>query len=76
MEEKVMTILSDICGVEAEDLEPDLDLFELGLLDSFAVVQLLVKLEEVFAVSLDIEQLSREEIATPALIISLIGQKS
>ena len=74
MEEKIMLILNEICGAEDGELEPDMDLFGAGLIDSFGVVQLLVKLEEQLGVSLDIEQLVREEIATPAKIIKLVGQ--
>ena len=66
MEAKIMAILNDICGADDGELEPDLDLFEAGLLDSFGVVQLLVELETHFNVVLDIESLSRDEIATPA----------
>ena len=71
MESKIMAILCEICGVNEGELDAGLDLFEAGLIDSFAVVQLLVKLEERLGVSLDIEQLRREQIATPALIVKL-----
>jgi D-alanine--poly(phosphoribitol) ligase subunit 2 len=73
MEEQIIEILNDICGAEPGELEPDLDLFENGLLDSFGVVQLLVKLEERFGLKLDIEQFSRSDIATPALIAGIVG---
>ncbi len=73
MEEKIMAILNDICGAESGELTPDLELFESGLLDSFAVVQLLVRLEEELMVTLDIETLKREDIATPSLLIKRVG---
>lgn len=73
MEEKVMALLAEICGAEDGELTPEMDLFEMGLLDSFGVVQLLVELEERFGAVLDIETVSREEIATPAKIIALVG---
>jgi D-alanine--poly(phosphoribitol) ligase, subunit 2 len=69
MEQRIMEILNDICGAQPGELEPDMDLFEAGLLDSFGVVQLLVALEEQLQVVLDIESISREEIATPAKLI-------
>ncbi|MCL2035368.1 MAG: D-alanine--poly(phosphoribitol) ligase subunit DltC [Oscillospiraceae bacterium] len=72
MEYKIMQILNEVCGAEDGELKPDLDLFETGLLDSFAVVQLLVEFEERLHVTLDIETLRREDIATPALIVRLL----
>jgi D-alanine--poly(phosphoribitol) ligase subunit 2 len=74
MEQEIILILNDICGAEPGELEPDLDLFENGLLDSFGVVQLLVKLEERFGAAPDIESFTREEIATPALIAGIMGK--
>lgn len=76
MEEAIMKILNNICGAGEGELEPDMDLFESELLDSFGVVQLIVELEEQLHVSLDIGMLTREEIATPARIIKLAGQAS
>ena len=74
MEEKIMAIISDICGAGSGELAADTDLFETGLIDSFGVVQLLVKLEEELGVSLDIENLRRDEASTPAQIIRLAGR--
>lgn len=75
MLENVVAILNRICGTEEGELEPDLDLFEAGLLDSFGVVQLLVELEERLGVELDIATITREEIATPALIAQRIRRE-
>lgn len=74
MLEKMMAILNGICGAEDSELTPDINLFEAGLLDSFGVVQLIVELEEAFQISLDIESIPREAIATPALIVRLVEQ--
>lgn len=74
MEEKVMKILAEIYGAEDGEMEADMDLFEMGALDSFGVVQLLVELEEQLGVTLEMELLSREDIATPSKIAELIMQ--
>jgi D-alanine--poly(phosphoribitol) ligase subunit 2 len=76
MQEQIMLILSRACGAEPGELESGIDLFESGLLDSFGVVQLLVELEEKLGIALDIEQLSRDEVATPAQIIALAEKAS
>lgn len=75
MLEQVITILNDIVGAGEGELEPDMDLFESGLLDSFGVVQLLVELEARLGIVLDIATLTREEIATPALIVERIRRE-
>ena len=75
MEQKIAEILAELCGVEPEEIEPELNLSEEGLLDSFAVIQLVLALEEAFGVSLNMASLPREHIATPAAIAALIREK-
>ena len=72
MEEKIIAIISGICGADAGELKMDLDLFESGLMDSFAVVQMAVEVESALGIELDIENLTRAQIATPALIVALV----
>jgi D-alanine--poly(phosphoribitol) ligase subunit 2 len=72
MEETVMAILCDICGAAPGELEPRLDMFEAGLLDSFGVVQLLAAVEEKLGLAPDIETLTRPDIATPERVIALL----
>ena len=73
MQDKVLAMLCDLCGANEGELEPDMDLFEMGLLDSFGVVELLVALETQFGVVIDIETLTRADIATPAKIMQRIA---
>ena len=75
MEQKITEILAELCGAEPEEIEPELELFEEGLLDSFAAIQLVMELEEAFGVSLDMASLPRERIATSAAIVALIREK-
>lgn len=75
MEQKIAEILAKLCGAEPEEIEPELNLFEEGLLDSFGAIQLVLALEETFGVSLDMAALPRERIATPAAIAELIREK-
>ena len=72
MQQKIISIISHICGADEEELELDLNLFEAGLLDSFAILQLLSELEAEFGIPLDVDSLTREQIATPAKIEELI----
>lgn len=75
LENKITNILCGLCGGEPEEMEPDLDLFGEGLLDSFGAIQLVMELEKAFAVSLPIEDIPRERIATPEAIAALVREK-
>lgn len=69
LEEKMLDLLEDITGDEAVREQRDVDLFEEGLLDSMAAVELLVDIEEEFGVSIAPTGVSREEMNTVNLII-------
>lgn len=75
MEQKIAEIIARLCGADPEEIEPELELFEEGLLDSFAAIQLVMALEEAFGISLDMASLPRERIATPGAIAALIREK-
>ena len=75
MEERIIGIVAEICGADTQDLSPDLDLFEEGLLDSFGALQLLVTLSESFGVDLDVSDVAREQVATVEKIEELIAQR-
>ena len=69
LEEKMLDLLEDITGDEAVREQRDVDLFEEGLLDSMAAVELLVDLEEEFGVSIAPTGVPREAMNTVNLII-------
>ena len=71
MLEEIIAVLNDITGADAGEITPETELFEEGLLDSFGLVELLVRLEQ-FGKTLDVE-LTREEISTPAKIAALLA---
>lgn len=75
MEQKIAEIIAELCGAQPEEIEPELNLFEEGLLDFFGAIQLVMALEEAFGVSLDMASLPRERIATPAAIADLVREK-
>ena len=76
MEEKIMAILNDICGDDEGELEPDTDLFEEGILDSFGVITLFVEIEKQLGIKLEPTELTRDEIKSPALIIRQVLQRA
>ena len=74
-QEKILSILSDICGEALGANELDLDLFENDLLDSLGMVELLVELESQFHVKLSPSEVNRSQIATPRQLTGLVESR-
>lgn len=73
MVEKIIALLNEIVGADEGELQPETELFEEGILDSFGLVQLLVALEDE-GVALDVADLDRAIISTPAKLAALAEQ--
>lgn len=71
-EEKVLDMLEDICDDDAVREERDIDLFDAGLLDSMAAIELLVAIEEEFGVQIAPTAVDRDEMNTVNKIIHQI----
>ena len=72
MTDKIIEILNDLTGADEGEILPDTELFEEGILDSFGLVQLVVALEEQ-GFQLDIAELDRSQVSTPAKLAGLLG---
>lgn len=73
--EQMLDLLVDICGDEAVRDHRDEDLFELGLLDSMAAVELLVSIESDYGVRIEPTELPREEMNTVNKIIAQVEKR-
>lgn len=71
-EEKALDMLEDICDDDAVREERDIDLFDAGLLDSMAAIELLVAIEEEFGVQIAPTAVDRDEMNTVNKIIHQI----
>lgn len=69
VEVKLLDMLEEVCDSDEVRTHRDEDLFELGLLDSMAAVELLVDIEDTFGVSIAPTEVEREEMNTVNLII-------
>ena len=67
---RILEILLEVTGDDAVLSDPDVQLFESGLLDSMGVVTLLVSFEEAFGVSISPSELDREAWATPGRLVA------
>lgn len=72
MTDKIIDIISELVGADEGEIGADTELFDEGILDSFALVQLMVALEEQ-GHPLDIAELDREQVSTPAKIAALLA---
>ena len=75
MDEKIIELLAEACGVDAGDLEEDIDLFAEGLLDSFGMIAFIVSLEDKLGIKIEPTEIERDDIRTPALIKSYLAKK-
>ena len=66
--EKTIDILAEVTESERVRSEPDLPLFDTGLLDSLGIVTLIARLSEEFGVEISPAEFEREAWATPAKI--------
>lgn len=71
LEEKVLSIIEEICEDDVIYVERDINLKEEGLMDSLAFVELLVRMEE-FGIEVAPTEVTYEEIDTPNKIIHYI----
>jgi len=72
LREEVLSILADLCNTDEVKDNPDVQIFEEGLLDSFGTVNLLVEIEDRLDIPVTISDFDREEWATPNKIISIL----
>lgn len=72
LEEQVLEMLEEICDDEAVREERDIDLFDAGLLDSMAAIEVLVAIEERFGIDIAPTAVERDEMNTVNKIIRQI----
>lgn len=71
-EQEVYAILADLTGEQLND-KPDQELFNSGLMDSMATVQLVMELEEKLNVNIPISEFERSEWDTPVKIMTQVA---
>lgn len=75
LESKVLDMLEDICADDAVREERDVDLFDAGLLDSLAAIEVLVGIEENFGVEIAPTAVECKEMNTVNKIIDQIAAR-
>ena len=75
IKEQVLEMLEEICEDEVVREDLDINMREEGLMDSLAFVEMLVKIEEIFGLSIAPTEVTYEEIDTPNKVISYIENR-
>lgn len=75
IKEQVLEMLEEICEDEIVREDLDINMKEEGLMDSLAFVEMLVKIEEIFGLSIAPTEVTYEEIDTPNKVISYIENR-
>lgn len=73
--QQVLEMLVELCEDDIVVENPDIDLFEEGLLDSFGTINLLVEIENRFNISVPITDFNREEWNTPNRIVAKLAER-
>ena len=75
IKEQILEMLEEICEDEVVREDLDINLKEEGLMDSLAFVEMLVRIEENFGLSIAPTEVTYEEIDTPNKVISYIEKR-
>ena len=75
IKEQILEMLEEICGDEVVREDLDINLTEEGLMDPLAFVEMLVRIEENFGLSIAPTEVTYEEIDTPNKVISYIENR-
>ena len=74
-QERLLALIEGISGDPVVREERDIDLFEEGLFDSMAAIELLVSIEDAFNVSIAPTEVEREEMNTVNKIIARVAER-
>ena len=75
IKDQILEMLEEICEDEVVREDLDINLKEEGLMDSLAFVEMLVRIEENFGLSIAPTEVTYEEIDTPNKVISYIENR-
>lgn len=73
-EEKVLDILAEVAENDIVKENPDIAIFDEGIIDSFATVGLLIEIQNELDIDVTITDFDREEWATPNKIIAVLKE--
>ena len=75
LQEKVIEIFEEVLGTDEIKEDLDLDMFENELLDSLAIIEVLLGIEEKLGLSLQPTDLERKDMATVNNLVAFLKTK-
>ena len=76
MKERILDILSEACENDVVKEDLNIELFETDLLDSLGFIEMVIRLEETFGITVTPSELDRTQINTPQKVIDLVLQRT
>jgi D-alanine--poly(phosphoribitol) ligase subunit 2 len=73
--DEVLAVLARVAETDEVVRDPELLLYEMGVLDSLRSVELMLALSERFGIPISPAEMDREEWATPARIVSFVSRR-
>lgn len=73
-EESVLNILAEVTENDIVKENPDIEIFEEGIIDSFATVGLLLEIQNNLGIDVTITDFDRDEWATPNKIMAVLKE--
>jgi D-alanine--poly(phosphoribitol) ligase subunit 2 len=73
--ERVIDLLVDVTRADEVRTDPEIPLYERGLIDSFGTVELLVAITQEFAVDISPTEIDRTIWATPRKIVEFVDTR-
>lgn len=75
MEEQLLNIIAELAEDDVVKENLDVDLFDTGLIDSMAFIELLVEIDSTFNVKISPSEIDRTMMNTPKKIIEMIKSR-
>ncbi|MDA1476809.1 D-alanine--poly(phosphoribitol) ligase subunit 2 [Bacillus sp. CLL-7-23] len=72
--QEVLSVIAEVCQDDIVKENPDIDIFEEGILDSFGTVELLLAFENHFNITVPITEFDRDAWNTPNQIIKQLNE--
>jgi D-alanine--poly(phosphoribitol) ligase subunit 2 len=73
--EQVLDLLADVSENNIVKEQPDIEIFEEGIIDSFKTVELLLEIQNKLDIEVSIMDFDRDEWATPNKIVAVLEQQ-
>jgi D-alanine--poly(phosphoribitol) ligase subunit 2 len=72
MEQKILDLIYEVCDDDIIYKKKDVNMFDTGLLESMDFIELLMNIEEEFDIEIAPEDIKKDEMATPNMLVAFI----